>query len=300
MCVNLDTLFSETMERLIGTLKNTIYKFEVEMDCCQPDEALFHLDFDEDGYSQKSLLNLIKRSVMYFALTPKEFKDMSKHEVHEMSPTAWTRISTANKNAKGDYGELLLYLILSAFYPAKRFVTKVKLRSNQADQIKGFDCAHFSIDADGELNFWLGEAKFRSSFSDAVADAFKSLDDHCKADFISSEFKILAPNIEINSKLPEYQKLLAALRGEHRIKNLRFVFPILITYDSTAIKNSKAIDLEFKEVLEKEMKKKYEHIRNKWKNEKPNFRFIFMLFPLHAVAELKTSLGMLESAERDA
>jgi Cap4 SAVED domain len=287
------------MDNLINTLKNIIFKFEVDMDSCQPDEALFHLDYKEEKYTQKALLTLIKKSVMYFALTPQEFEEMSQDEIHEMSPVAWTRISTAHKNSKGDYGELLLYLILTAFYPAERFVTKVRLRSNQADQIKGFDCAHFSLDSEGILNFWLGEAKFRSSFSDGVNDAFKSLSEHCNYDFISHEFKILAPNLEINRKMPEFKKLQAALREEHSFDRLRFVFPILITYDSTAIKNSKAIDDSFIKVLTREMKRKYSFIREKWKTERVNFRFIFILFPLDAVAELKESLDIVEKAHRD-
>src|ERR1035437_2376201 len=111
----------------------------------------FHLDYETKIYREKALAGLIRDSVEYFALTHEEFEEfIQKGDLISARRKAWGRISTANKNKKGDYGELLLFLLLHFRLAERpeRFVTKVRLRSARGDQIKGFDCAHFTIEND--------------------------------------------------------------------------------------------------------------------------------------------------------
>jgi Cap4 SAVED domain len=161
----------------------------------------FHLDYEAKTYRQKDLVGLIRDTVPYFSLTEEEFKDL---ESIEKSRTAWRRISDARKDKKGDYGELLLYLILLVYYDSAKFVTKVRLRSSAKMQVNGFDCAHFTIE-DDEPILWLGESKFHQSFSTALTDSIKSLNEHCNVLFTSDEISILKPNIESPPTKPFFQ-----------------------------------------------------------------------------------------------
>jgi len=98
----------------------------------------FHLDYETKTYRQKALAGLIRDSVEYFALTHKEFEEFRQRgDFLAARRKAWGRISTARKDKKGDYGELLLFLLLYFRLGERpeRFVTKVRLRSSRGDQI---------------------------------------------------------------------------------------------------------------------------------------------------------------------
>lgn len=120
--------------------------------------ACFHLDYQDTVYREKAFIGLLRDSVEYFALTHEEFEEFrTKGDILSARRIAWSRISTARRDKKGDYGELLLFLLLCFKMPhhVPRFVTKVRLRSSRGEQIKGFDCAHVTLE-NGQLNLWLG------------------------------------------------------------------------------------------------------------------------------------------------
>ncbi|WP_449398956.1 HamA C-terminal domain-containing protein [Chryseobacterium wanjuense] len=255
----------------------------------------FHLDYTSKVYRQKDLVGLIRETVPYFALTEEEFKEL---EFIDFNRTAWSRISQARKDKKGDYGELLLYLIMTVYYNAPKFVTKVRLRSSVGMQINGYDCAHFTIE-NNEPILWLGESKFHQSFSTALTESFKSLDEHCKILYTSNEISILKPNIEINKDLESnFLKLKSVFAGKS-IDKIKFRIPVLLTYDSNTIKNNEDINEKFKKDLETELKAHHISIEGKdVKNELKNVEFVFFIFPLHTVSTIKSDLEIIETAMR--
>jgi len=255
----------------------------------------FHLDYTAKIYRQKDLVGLIRDTVPYFALTEEEFNEL---ESIELNRTAWSRISQARKDKKGDYGELLLFLIMTVYYDAPKFVTKVRLRSSVGMQVNGFDCAHFTIE-DNEPILWLGESKFHQSFSTALTDSFKSLDEHCKILYASNEISILKPNIEINKNLEEDFVKLKSIFAGRSIDKIKFRIPVLLTYDSNAIKSNEDIDEKFKKDLETELSVLHTKIESKdVENELRNVEFVFFIFPLDTVSSIKSDLEAIENLMR--
>lgn len=254
-----------------------------------------HLDYTTKTYRQKDLVKLIRDSVPYFALTEQEMIDL---EDIDKSRTAWARISKARKDKKGDYGELLLYLILLVYYDAPKFVTKVRLRSSATMQINGYDCAHFTIEKD-EPVLWLGESKFHQSFSTALTHAIDSLNEHCKILYTSDEMSILKPNVEINNDyMSDFKKLESIFKGKS-IDKIKFKIPVLLTYDSNVIKNNEDISDNFKKELDVELLDFYKRVEEKTiTSELKNIEFIFMLFPFNKVAEIKSDLESIETLMR--
>ena len=177
---------------------NQIFKFEATLDNASDKDTCFTLNYERGIYRQDDLVGLIRDTVKYFALTKDELREL---DASEQNRRAYTRISDANREKKGDYGELLLFLILEMFYDVPKFVTKARLRSTTRDQIKGFDCAHFSIERQNVI-LWLGEAKFYQDFSKAINGAFESLNKHLKdSTYIKRQLKLLGGEIEINRTL---------------------------------------------------------------------------------------------------
>lgn len=283
--------------------KNQIFKYEIPLSGCGVNDSTFTLDFEEGVYRQNDLVGLIRDVVPYFSLTQSELKELEISELHRRS---FTRISDARKQCKGDYGELLLYLILSIFYDVPKFVTKARLRSTTREQIKGFDCAHFSLDGEN-ITLWLGEAKFHKTLSSAISSALESLTEHIgDKNRIKSELRLLGGEIEINKSLDEkaYYKLKSYVDGGKSLDSIDIAVPVLLTYDSKYISScngnkSTSINSEpFLSEVQKELQSHFDAIYKKPWPEDENIKFVFFLFPFENVTELKEKIEMVEMAMR--
>lgn len=288
------------------SLKNRIgaqiFKFESSLSNAGGADASFTLDYERGRYRQGELVGLIRDVIPYFALTEEELKTIDLSEINKQSVS---RISDANKEKKGDYGEILLFVILDSFSNAPKFVTKARLRSTNKEQIKGFDCAHFSIENDQEVILWLGEAKFYKNFSNAVSKSLTSLQDHLNdPKKIKSELTLLGGEIEINKQLDneKNQLLKSYVNGGRSLDKVRINVPVLITYDSKCIKEfcgDVNADIEsdfFKEKLATELNSKFKTIYNKqWPNIK-NVKIIFYIIPFESVDEIKNQIEQVENA----
>lgn len=280
---------------------NQIFKVEVDIQSASENDASFTLDYEDGRYRQKELVGLIRDAVPFFALTEDEIATIDKSDWNKNS---FTRISDANRKSKGDYGEILLFLILSIFYDVPKFVTKARLRSTTREQIKGFDCAHFSISND-KVTLWLGEAKFHQNISGAINSAFTSLQEHLTdSERIKSELRLLGGEIELNKQLEceKYELLKSYVTGGRSLNKVNIAVPVLCTYDSKCIKEfSKDIDSDiesedFKNKIGVELEENFKRIYSKnWPNRK-NIKIVFFIVPLESVSELKESIELVENA----
>lgn len=281
-------------------ITNQIFKFDLEITGASLSDAVFTLDFERGTYRQSELVGLIRDIAPYFALTEQELSDLQDSERYR---TAFTRISNDDASRKGDYGELMLFAILTLFYDAPKFVTKARLRSSSGGQIKGFDCAHFS-EIDGEVQLWLGEAKFYKNFTAALASAYQSINDHLiNESAIRNELKILGGNVEINQALqPQiYDKLQEYTNGAMSLDLVPIKVPVLITYDSDYIVSCNGVPTDirsdqFRNSLLGEVNAHFSKITQKSWPTYDNISLVFILMPLHSVDQLKSDLAVVERA----
>lgn len=286
---------------LKNRIKNQIFKFEANFDFLKDGDASFTLDYECGRYRQNELVGLIRDTVPYFALTEEEIATIDKSDWNRNS---FTRISDANESSKGDYGELLLFLILSIFYDTPKFVTKARLRSTTREQIKGFDCAHFSV-VDNEVTLWLGEAKFHKDISGAISKALSSLNDHLNdSEKIKSELKILGGEIEINKEIDKinHDLLKEYVIGGRSLDRVNIAVPVLCTYDSTCISDfcgntDASLDSdEFIEQMKNEINQHYKTIHEKKWPSKKNIKIVFFVMPFESVSDLKSNIGLVEKS----
>lgn len=287
------------MEWLVKRVENLIFKFSIILKKGKYSHLPLHLDYEAGKYRQGELKKIINDALPHFALTPEEYKEYSTSgDDGEKYRIAWSRISKRHKYAKGDYGELLLFLILKVFYKSDKLVTKVKLKSGN-QEVLGYDCAHFTIE-DKKPILWLGESKFHSTFSNAINSAFTSLEEHCNVDFTKgTEFSILEPNIEVNKDSVYYMELKSILKGIKSFDKVKIRVPVFVTYDFSKIKNHKSTTTkDFLLDFQNEFKSKYDSIEKKKLKLASNFELIFILLPLESVADLKDEIEKLEQANR--
>jgi hypothetical protein len=286
------------MKWLNKRVENLFFKFSVSFENGKWEHIPLHLNYSSGKYRQGEIKNLVNDSLPHFALTPTEFEEYTRTgDVGEKYRLAWSRISKRKKSNKGDYGELLLFLILKVFFKSEKLVTKVKLKTGN-QEVYGYDCAHFTIENDEPI-LWLGESKFYSSFSNAISKAFDSLDEHCKESFTIQEFSFLEPHIELNEDFRYREVIREKLKGITSFDSIKIKVPVFITYDCNKIKKHKnSTSPEFLQDFKDEFQKKYESIEKRELNLNSNFELIFIILPLESVEEIKNEIDTLEQANR--
>lgn len=288
------------MDWLEKRVEGLILRYKGSIDKGDWERMPLHLGYEQGEYREGELKNIIRDALPHFALTPEEYKEYTESgDDGEKQRLAWSRISKRNKNNKGDYGELLLFLILKVFYKSDKLVTKVKLKTSDMLEVNGYDCAHFTIE-DEKPVLWLGEAKFYKSFSNAISEAFKSVKDHCTKKFtVESEFSFLEPNIEVNKDNPYYMDLRSILKKINSFDEINIKVPIFITYECKELNNhtSNTTD-DFIKAFKKEFNDKYQKMDSKAFKPLSNFEFIFILLPFKSVSEIKDQIDILEKVNR--
>ncbi|SDA25282.1 protein of unknown function [Pseudomonas sp. NFPP10] len=284
------------MKKLYTRFTKLVFRFDEEIEDCGIEKHPYHLNYESGVYREDDLVKIIRGAMPHFALTPEEYNRLKdQDDIDEMYRLAFSRISKAKKDKKGDYGELLLFLLLQTFYKAERLVTKVKLRSSVKDQIKGFDCAHFTVDDAGDVFLWLGEVKFYKSFSGALDDVAKEIVAHTQGEYLKNEFSILCPNVEFNNNVDIPDSVIEILDGTVTLDDVKVVIPALVTYETSVLKAHTCIDQNFKEKIKRQFAKKYELINSRNISIPSNIEVFFLLLPLSDVDSIKSKLEKIEA-----
>lgn len=88
--------------------------------------------------------------------------------------------SQDDKGAGGELGEILLYLFLEQDLHAPKLLSKVEMKTNPKDYVKGADGIHFKFRTNESgkkvLQLVIGESKIRNSLDSGIKDAFISID----------------------------------------------------------------------------------------------------------------------------
>ena len=171
----------------------------------------------------------------------------------ELLRTAAQRVyETDNYKARGEFGELILHGVLMQEFETQGAVSKIWFEDAKNDTAKGFDVVHVSGGADDELHLWLGEAKFYSDLGGAIRAAIESFRGHVDADYLRSEFALVAPKVDGDA--PYADRLLDLIDRHTPLDEVFSVLhlPLLVTYDSDAVKNHDAHSTDYREAVEAE------------------------------------------------
>lgn len=287
------------MQKIFQRFGRLVFKFDNANDTDSYVKDSYHLDYEEGIYREGELVKLIRGALPHFALTPSEYNRLKNNDdIDEMYRLAFSRISSAKKDKKGDYGELLLFLILKSYYKSERLVTKVKLRSSAREQIKGFDCAHFAVDDDGGVSLWLGEVKFYKSYSRAISDIFEEIESHLDAKYLKDEFSILYSNIEVNENVSVPDIVIEYLDGSISLNDVKIVIPALVTYETPFFGNYSEVNEVFLDDLKSHFNERFKLIDKRKLNTIGDIEIFFILLPLSDVDKIKSQLDLIEGTYR--
>lgn len=143
-----------------------------------------HLKFDENGQLKTDALAkcLVNHAIDYAISSRHRPEKMTAQEAAKYMQEArklFRVVASPDGTTEraGDAGELLLYFLLEAVLEAPQVVAKVELKTNPALEVNGSDGIHMRWDPEDALvDIYFGESKMYASVSDALINAFKSIE----------------------------------------------------------------------------------------------------------------------------
>lgn len=155
------------------------------------------------------------------ALLVKEARGLFRHpEITETSP-----------DKTGEAGEALLYFLMEAVLKAPQMVSKMELKTNHKDEVKGSDGIHARWNSElGIVDFYFGESKLYQSVSDALNSALKSVNDFHEIKMYEHEFNMVTKHFKYADEEVKQEVSDLFINGEPG-PNVRVNHACLIGYD---------------------------------------------------------------------
>jgi len=191
--MRLDNILDNAIFPTIKTGKNLLDCFRqidelnISSNDCVQRIKLFALNSDKFVFDYDGLKKLIRNNVANYVLNRKAYQQaVTDDELQRATLEASLKLIKIQKDAiekknygsGGELGEILLYIFFEGFLKAKKLLSKVEIKTNNKDYVKGFDGIHFLVkEYENHKAYQLvyGEAKIIANINKAVDEAFESL-----------------------------------------------------------------------------------------------------------------------------
>jgi len=191
--------------------------------------------FEREDWRAAALADYLMESLPEFCLTHSEFAAMTGTSAVQLLRQAASRVYTTDKfRNRGEFGELLLHVVLRDIFGTLPAITKIYYKDAANDTVKGFDAVHVVPTQEG-LELWLGEVKFYEDARKAIRDVVKELQKHTQTQYLRSEFVAITNKLDPN--WPHSERLKALLHERVSLDQVfeAVCFPVLLTYDGPVI-----------------------------------------------------------------
>ncbi len=298
------------------------------------DLNIYYAGFDLNTFRYKELIEQLQRVIVDFSYgfhngvlensynidilresakslySIKEFSNVKKIYVDDESEIA---DDIEDKYLKrGEFGELLLHLLLRDFHNAIPLLSKIFLKDSYGHAVHGFDSVHIApeIDNPSEYSLWFGESKLYHNGKAGVKALTKDIEEHFNADYLRAEFTLISKKKESfislekfkdENKKKEYEKFLelkdkwfSVLDSKSKLDNIlsSVTIPMLCTYSSdTFNKFTDETSQDFLDELYKEIAELKKYFDDNLKIPIPkDLNIILFLFPVPSKKELVKQL----------
>ncbi|MGB0660747.1 MAG: HamA C-terminal domain-containing protein [Mangrovicoccus sp.] len=169
-----------------------------------------------------------------YALKSDELRNSNHTNNYVRLKQAATRVYISeNYKRRGEVGEIAAHAICRTYFDTIPIAARVNYLSASNDPVKAFDLVHVRYVNGGDIELWLGEAKFFKTRSSAISDAITSIESHITAGFLKNEKLLLGP--QVSDDIPHSAKIKELLASETSLDDLfsNAVFPVLIAANWT-------------------------------------------------------------------
>ncbi|HFU6606453.1 TPA: DUF1837 domain-containing protein [Bacillus paranthracis] len=135
---------------------------------------LFLCPINANKFDYSRIINELMESVADFAIS-RRVKSSYANKPMTLSKVAREKFVEYKKNT-GELGEFLLYCFLEGHLNAPKIFSKLEMKTSTSMYVNGSDGVHFLKLPDGNYQLVFGESKTIKKLSNAIYDAFKSID----------------------------------------------------------------------------------------------------------------------------
>jgi hypothetical protein len=243
--------------------------------------------FEAGKWRADGLADYIFNWLPYAALSQEHQLAFASNNFMQFLKVACAHVyNTKKSESRGELGEILLHIASVTHFGCVPIICKLILKSSSNDTVKGFDGVHVLVNGP-TYEIWLGESKFYSDGKEAVRDAVKSVASHILPEFINSEKAMLFGHVA--NDMPHRDSILQLFKSQTSADELlkAATFPVLITYESSAISSSKDASEHFAQALRTECAELRDYFGEKANELK--LRFQLILVPLGKKADVISS-----------
>ena len=191
---------------------------------------------------------------------------------------------------RGEFGELLLHLLLRDFKGTIPLISKVYFKDAAGVPAHGFDSVHITPDDD---TLWLGESKFYTDSERGIKQLLKDLAEHFKTDYLNEQFLIIKKSLE-NNAIPQRDEWIKKLSDCNKLADkLKMInIPMLCTYPHDIYKLHSDMQSDAATAYHETNIRDLKNLFDKNNNHplKSQLNIILLLFPINNKKELIAKL----------
>ena len=249
---------------------------------------VYHVGFETNKFRLSPLVEVIRKVIPEFAFGYHDGMNVPYTEVIERIVEAANTVYLTDKYQKrGEFGELILHLLLRDWCDTIPLVSKIYFKDAHNATVHGFDGIHITNNGTTK-KLWLGESKLYKDGIEGVKELAKDVLHHVNGDYLKKEFELIRRKIP--KEIPEVEYWLNLM---HRHKNLDDVFdsiviPLVCTYSSSVFDNHCDNTREYFEALEKECRDLFDVFHKKINTD---VELLLLLLPVPNKDELNNELN---------
>lgn len=199
---------------------------------------LHYLKFDGNGKPMvEALANTLYSYIIDYCLSARNRNDpLTTQQATLLTKEArklfrHPTVTDKTPDNTGEAGELLLYFLLESVLKAPQLVSKMELKTNHKDEVKGSDGMHARWNQkDMMVDFFFGEAKLYKSSANAIASAIESINQFHDIKMYQHEFTMVTKHFKYADEKTKKAISSMIINGEPG-SNVRVNHACLIGYD---------------------------------------------------------------------
>lgn len=252
------------------------------------DFRAYHVGFDQNKFRLLPLVETIRSVIPEYALGYHQGNNIALTEIVDRLQDAAKTVYTTDKyKRRGEFGELILHLLLRDFCNSIPLISTIFFRDAPNIPAHGFDGVHVTINGN-EKKLWLGESKLYKSGKDGITDLVGDIVKHFNADYLRQQFNLITRKLPINAPEIEHWRSLMHKNQKLDVIFSNIVIPMVCTYNSSLFVNHND---ETKQYID-EFKNECEALHDEFNKKKPasNLEIVLLLLPVPDKDELNKQL----------
>lgn len=248
-----------------------------------------------NSFDYRQFIQYLENASVYYALPKKRIDELKAEGLfNQLVEESRGKFKSSQYN-EGEGGELISYCINEDVLGAPKILSKLKLKTNNEDYVKGADGVHLLKLNDDTYEVIFAESKMYSSLKQAINKAFESIDRFILGDAIDFEVTTLATNLS-----GEFEDIDVEFISKHILPSKNNVthntaFSIFIGFN---IENDldKALDYDayeqqLVEKVKEAIKEEYAHICSKVEDLKRRaYSFYIYLIPFENIESFRKDI----------